>query len=592
LDLVLIFLGCIDFNEDVHTVFELDFQRLKELILRFSIEESSSLAYAMSHIDPVQYEGIISPSRNELISVLKEKTETLSIIEDGDSLIIDYIVSDKLQENKQSVDRINFISSFLPGYKVYGTNGLRPPIPFLEVITDNHDETHKRMPVENVENPFQQYVNQLWLRHCLEPYEYMTVYDWQERIIAIRKEGVSLAQYIIQFIEHYLSGNNSIKKSKKGINTSQKNLLDLIQTKKFFSRKWHSSSKENIPMEKQKPIDDWVGCWQRVLGQFHELFFDNEDMRRAAIYNIKDLYSSLEGMHQAYRETIKMTSKYFDYIEIEKDEIRVYKTLAHSCMYLYENKQKAGKIFNARKIIASYFGAEDKKRIGKIQCFLDELYDIFSIEGLCPVRTVEEGNVRHAAIALSGDAYDENGSLLSNVFALFRELKDIDVHFWHMIHVEDKKVCQPNVTRISQIFINELDDLFNGLTEELKTIPLPVPIDERILDTLPGIECDLKYLEEQNASPLQTQHLQFLNELWCLSFAFQSLSSDSIYEKRYLDKINDSCRRKLNSISIRRAIFQELVDEYDRVLSGHVFSRDYYQDLFLRISQKGFDATE
>ena len=572
------------FDIDTDGIFEINDSLLRQLISSLPVSDSSNIASTMARIDVERYRGVISGHEEELFSMLKGKTQTLDLYEKDGDLLIEYFVNESMSANEQGVTRVNAISSILPGYVHYETNGLRAPIPGLDAVLAQYDEAYKRMPAKNAENPFQQKINQTWLRHCLQPYEYMTEYDWQERIFYLRRSGLTLAKSMNQYVEHYLEGNPKIQRTSPRLIQQRKDFIALIKTKRYFSKRWRSRQESFKAEEVRKPIESWILNFQKVVQQYENLFsvdVDQEHLRRSTFSNINTLHTSLSGMQESFAAVEQFSGSYFDTVALKKDEKRTYHRLVHSCTYLYDHKGQMGSLRNARRTIATYLRTEERERISAIQEFLDYLKEEHGLLGYCPVETITEDNLRFAAFALEADDSDSQNmeNFLATILAPMTCLRVLDIHFWHILFVTNKVIRNPAMVRVNQSFLEDLSEVINEGLDTPWSIPLPMPVDEAILRTLP----DVKYIPKEN--PIVDQYAKILNELWHLSEAKARLDIGSIYETRYLDSIISSIKKEQQQIHESTPIYEEIANLFNDILSGLRFEVDYFQDLFLRVSQ-------
>jgi hypothetical protein len=150
-------------------------ERIWQALGTLELNDAGELFTACYILRPDIYQSVFDEHRSELIGRLKRRTNTLTIQEEGERLQIEYIVNNDLRPNEQSVDRIEAIKRFLPQYAVYCTQGLSPPIQYLEYIKENHDDSFKQISAENLFDDFQVSLNRIWLDRLSSFYESQSI---------------------------------------------------------------------------------------------------------------------------------------------------------------------------------------------------------------------------------------------------------------------------------------------------------------------------------------------------------------------------------------------------------------------------------
>lgn len=155
----------------------IDFDFLTHALDILPIHLFADLAAAASHASNTKYESWVEHNRQTLIERVRKQTGIVSVVEGEEDFVGHYIIDldpkasrirqrssaerdDDVSINDLSVERVEILSRCFPGCKRYGVNAYGHRMTFFDSMPD---ESEKRMPVENISNPWLPAFNSLAL---------------------------------------------------------------------------------------------------------------------------------------------------------------------------------------------------------------------------------------------------------------------------------------------------------------------------------------------------------------------------------------------------------------------------------------------
>src|SRR5690606_30001924 len=134
---------------------ELNEKELLEVLENESIDEVSELFSYYYISDKKKYLKFIRTHKNLIIAVLKKETNSLTIIEKGKDIHIEYLLDkDADKANVFSVYRIQIVFGLLPIYETYRTRAIILPFPNEEIYKIVLQNSIKAMPREIIIDTF------------------------------------------------------------------------------------------------------------------------------------------------------------------------------------------------------------------------------------------------------------------------------------------------------------------------------------------------------------------------------------------------------------------------------------------------------
>ncbi|RZJ78657.1 MAG: hypothetical protein EOO20_27635, partial [Chryseobacterium sp.] len=194
----------IEFNIDL----KIESEQMIQLLQNIDFQQAREIFSTLKIQQPVQYAEFLKSHKSHVLSYLKVKTDTPTLYEDGDNLIMKYILSgdDVQKANDLSVTRINEVYSFLPAYQRYCTDAIMLPFPSADLVSAVLQTAHKEMPPENITNNFDVHLNQIWISVISDNYKAASAYEWQSHLVEFRKVNLQYVRNISRYIESLIEG--------------------------------------------------------------------------------------------------------------------------------------------------------------------------------------------------------------------------------------------------------------------------------------------------------------------------------------------------------------------------------------------------
>lgn len=300
---------------------------------RYDFNEISQLIYVVSISDNSLYQEFISSYKAEVLSYIKIKTQTFELYEGDDEIFLQYILlpHDIDKANEESVKRIKCVCKFLPTYETYNSDKISPHLEITEIY-NLHNSAYKKMPRRNITIGFNSDLAQIWKDSILSQYEFTSVYDWQNYWYILRTKIVNFLKLNFKFVEKI------ILKEKLNRSFTEKidNLVESISLELRYDRYFPH---ENRPFEDKiidlKIDDKYIASMKNYLNQFAAIV-RNDRFKDLALHNLKDCSYRVISFQKSIRTICDKTTKYFDFEEIEKQEIDSLRRLLTITEYYFE----------------------------------------------------------------------------------------------------------------------------------------------------------------------------------------------------------------------------------------------------------------
>lgn len=540
------------FKKGIDPVFQIDYKEFRRWVLNLDSNDSAYVASALANANQKWYLNLIKDHREDLQSILKDKTDTLEIYEEGADLVIEYFVynSGKKPANEQSVDRIHVFASFFPDYDQYCTNGVRIPIPGVKSILERCDDSRKRFERERYVNPFLPYVNSIWLEHCRTPYQHMTIYEWIEQKYEVRKKGVVFCESFILSIELILTGKNGKRKFIESLNQSQEECKNILATSRSLSQNnWHSKSDLETIKDKIETFEKWEVHLRNVCNQAGEIFGGSSGPKRVLHCNTIYLSESTISMQQVFDDILNLSGHYLDTLLLKKREKKTYSYITSLSSYYIEHGARFAPITKPRRLINDLEMKKEKGRISRLKKYLGLVEDCLGIRFIVPQRTLQRSLFRVLIFGVEGDFDFENDTQLSTLLAHLCDYNsqyknELKIAFFHIVITKNGEISNPKMFRISSMLLDQFQQLLSGEIETLTEMILPMELDLSLMKTLPQIKIDEKF-----SNNTAKDKFYVLENLWYLSEAKNRLDPNSLSESNFLTRIRHRLCESLKSMS-------------------------------------------
>ena len=533
-------------DNDFNILNKLDIEDVWSKRNHFNLEKLSRLFYEyyISEIDV--YTKFINSYKDQIISFLKIKTDSVCIFEEDKSIYIKYILlpNEIKNGNKESIDRINKICRFLPTYSKYCTDAIKPKIEVLEnIIKFVPDNSHKAMPIRNIKLSFDVDLTILWKNSILSHYEFPSIYDWQKYWMDIRIQVLEFVKNNIKVLESILKEKKVKEDISKEIDDRRITILNCLLEQKFFpyeNRPFDKSSELSIVASKIRY--DYFTSISNYLRQFINILINNNEnnIRNIAILNLKDAKNKLLEMQDRYNRVCESSMRFFDTSQLEEEEYVWINELINLNDYYIENIGK--------NVDYSRFNLKEWIKENKLE-FLRLISDsIFEINKNCtfkliaPKRMIEDRNL--TTIVIGVEDFDINNyEQYASLFSSLMPFADISFDFLTLIFIK-KVMVHPQGLRIHK---NVLTKLKNRMKESEESIfsgenPLPIEVTQEHLNVLGQESLKLYKIESRtNYDDISFFTLLF----WKYSQYKKNLDKSKAQEKDYFDDIREKIMKEL-----------------------------------------------
>lgn len=533
---------------------------------------------------PSLYHSFLDEHKVEIIGMLKRKTDTLTIKEEGTELSIEYLLDQESvrSPNDQSVDRLNLLGLFFPQYEIYNSKGLQPPIPGAEEFIAKYDQSVKHMHAKYVTNSFQVHVTRIWHRRISVNYESPSVYDWQSYWFEIRSKSVELTKVCISLFEKELEARNTKNVWNQLIRQGTE-VLNMLSVNKEFPTTIGNNFDIEIIKNRIKNITDWASSWQNFLSKIAQILQPTENNQPyLANMNLQDTCKRLREMQDSFRFITNNTYAYFDDMALNTEEEYSYNRLASTVDFYINGWSGKTRVYNVKETIRSWHKQIEKERLEFMREILQLCKVNLGFDCIAPTKITETSNIKTAIIGIKDMKWNQLEEKLGLLMAGISDLSVLDIERYIIVPIKDDHADKPLGVSVSKDFLVRLKgSLINNTEFELYEYgnPIPFNLDEVILEPLPGIS-----LPEQDTVGLLVGKI--LSNFWALAEVRNRLSKDVPEENKWLSQLEKTYQDKIEqSIADLKRFDTELGHKYIRIVNEVVeqnkpFNIEIYQNLF------------
>lgn len=521
----------------IDNLISMDFQEAKELMLYFRFSDS------------VKYSKFIKKHKRILFSYLKIKTNSLTLYDKEGYIYIEYLLFDKEvgDANELSVARIQEVYAFFPYYKKYCTEAIMLPFPSEEIISVAKQNSIKRLTENSIGNTFESHLNKIWLSTIQKEYLETSVYDWQRKVLEIRKIAINWAKAITTLIDSLLEGNITKRERVSSVIPQFRiQLSDAIAAKRDYPKFKNPHFKPNEALHKVKEIDSWLFSLRNINYQLMNVFLpDKERARNVALFNLKAVYINLNDMQKSFRKIENNTIAYFDSESVCREEEKCFERLYATVQYYISQIPLETKmpVKVARKIIEEWWNHSKNEKLNKLREVVLTIEQNSSYEFILPERLDERESITEATIGVINFDLSDQDEIIKLSLDL-SELSSIDIDFYSVIIVND------NLANGGIRFKKDYFETFSKFREGNEDVsiegitPLPIYVDKDLIASLPGVA-----LSPPSFSNMEREKLcQILVELWKISEHRNRLDKKSKIENEWLKKIEADSTKVIDEV--------------------------------------------
>ena len=480
-------------NIDFPSIISVDNKLLLETIKMKNIDEAGEL-YSYHYItNPENYSAFVREYKEEIISWLKKKTNSITIVENLDEIHISYLLDDNDEKlNELSVYRINTIYNFLPFYKKYCTELMVFPFPDMELYKASIINASKKMPKENVADLFDGHINQIWADAILSNYRLGSMYQWQKEYFNLRIKIIEFAKIAIKFFDSVIENNeNKIKQKINPLVEIIKDLSNLLSLPRKPPKSERYYEKDTFDKE-LKQINSWVSSVFNFVNQIHSIVAPKEEIdRHVAISNLRDVAFNFIKMQNAFKTIIGQTFDYFPSKNIEENESTCYHRLLKTILF-YRHRieiMDLSKVTVARKAVEDWYVTDRAMRLKKVSNIVKSYAGESEFQFHLPVEITEDASIKYCVIGL--EMLDFSDPKFEDTYKLMIGLIDLDttdITFFTFVFITNQEAF--GAYQVSKSFFERLRSaLQNDQVEDPGYgNPIPIFLTKEIISVLPGVK--------------------------------------------------------------------------------------------------------
>jgi hypothetical protein len=518
-------------------ILKFDEHQLIKFIDNSNINESSEVFNYFAISNSKAYTDFINTNKSKIISILKRETNSLTIEEKGKDIHIKYLLDENADKaNEHSVYRIQTVYNFLPIYKRYCTKAIILPFPNEEIYKIVVQDSTKEMPIKNIADTFDIHINQIWNKTILDNYRSSSSFEWQEQYFQLRKEGIEFSKKCIRYFEATIEGNqNRIKSSTKPLVEQATFLSGLLKSKRKYPRQSKKYCDKEAFETEQKDINEWCSSLDNFINQFIGIIQPKTDNdRNVATINLRAVTYRLSAMQNSFDKIASLTFEYFPTEQIKETEQLWYNRLLRSVSF-FINKiadSPAKKIAFAKTAVNNWWDEYITSRLQQVHSIIrnyeDESYFIFYL----PNKIIEEESLKYVVIGVDKLDVDSIEEDLLELIGGLSEFSNTEIDFFTFVNIHDSEAI--GAFRVQNDFFRRTKiALETGEFEESEFgIPIPINLDDSLLDSLEGITLKKIQIGQESES-----FIKMMFDIWKLSEYRKRLIPDNEIEKAWLHEI-------------------------------------------------------
>lgn len=532
---------------------------------KIATPELSKIFFCWYILNKKDYLDYIKINKKTIFNYITIKTNSIRLYENKEkNIIVEYILSplDLLEANFNSIERIDTIFYFLPFYEIYGSDSIK----LIPNIFNIHDDSYKRMPIKNVIISKNQELTQIWNNTISKNYEYITIVDWLEFWIDIRKNLIKLNSISIKyFIDRIINPSIVTKELKNYKFYYEKSIKQIGKISIFpkYNNPFDNNSNSFVEDFLNNSYFSYISYFYQKIVAFSKL---EEQHTLLAIKNLLDSQMYLEKMQVTFNEVLLTTNYSFsDLKQIELEEKKSIFNLLSTCLYY---KDQPTNINLTRKNILYYYL---QKKIGTLKKAEEILKgnESFTTNWIFPNDILYDNHLYKLPIVI--DDFDINNiDLLSKLIFSLSSLSNLDINFIIIL----LKINSTNKLKEQGFLINneKLKILFdkNYNEDDLVNLILPLNIEEKYI-----LNFNDKYIINKNLKDETFDKI-------CIQLLYYSklngLKIDIIIRDNIQNNIKnaiDEIIKNRNYLSIEEKLFIE--NKIDKVINeNNNFSFDNY----------------
>ncbi|WP_019949104.1 hypothetical protein [Hymenobacter aerophilus] len=500
------------------------------------LAETQELFTYLWMADPATAQDFTTQHKAVLLAYLKQQTDTPTLREEDQDLVAEYLLefSEGDRGNDLSVERLQVLATFLPGYAHYRSNAVLFPIRPAYLYTVALMNAKKRMTADILLIPRAARINRLWADTILHLYRAKSVYEWQKHLLSLRQLALELAKRFVRFLEIRLEQQSGRDKAAIEAIVTQSEQLEAHRQRrpKLPANKFGSLVGDYATVE--RAVEEWLASLRNFVGQFSGLVVpSNSNSRNLATYNLTNTVQQLPAM-QAAQRTISARHDYFELAALEQEETSWYPRLLDSVrFYVHCQEVLAGaKVYGVRERILQWNEADKQTSLAEVHAILRASEQVLPVQMHLPTYLSQEGTLKTAVIGVEGVDFTNQEHLLPLLVSLV-ELSETRADYFLLVPVVNREAgrglrCNKEVFR----WLKALNEGEEAATPADWQLPQPKAATPADVQPLLGIEAQVMVEPEENERLIGT-----LQALWKLLEYRRRLADASSSERAWLSQV-------------------------------------------------------
>jgi hypothetical protein len=593
------------FNLPFLNVMKLSDDEILTFFDKYQIENVSSFLELYKVTKPDEYRFFLENYESNIISILKEKTETPTLFIKENQLFAEYLFNSsfKKEVNDLTNDRMSVFMKVLPFYNQYTVESQLLHYPTEAITRTLKLDSIKSFTHETlIKEDYQVRLNGIWHNEIDIKYQTSSEYEWQLYIINLREQCLLCVKMKVRLLEALLDDfPERYKKLINEIDIIGRIISELSRSNKKRPSVKYSLSKIEKNDNVEKNIRDWefsfITCF---IAQFHHLVILEPDIekRRLAKVNLRSAVSRLPKMQIAFEKITQKTYSYFDSRDLVKEETEWYERLERSVLFYEEILQGNCKrhLRTAKDDCENWSKTVKKNKFDKIRQLLEEIEEEIGMLFKYPTFIQKEEYLEKLTIGVEMfDLQNIEGELRRIIYGLTK-LIHTEIHGFNIV-VIDIHDQATNAFYLSKIYIEKLllfteTQIFEEDAYGLDMSPVPIEINSELIAPLEGITIG-------NQATLSIECGLIIEDLWLLTEYRNRLNLELSIEKKWFEEVqrnyhNDMKKHlhKIEKSSLSQSIKDQIQNLYTEVIEGENYTSTQFGEFLNKISLQNIVETD
>ncbi len=541
-------------------------------------ETLSKIFYCFYIINKPSYLNFIKNNKESIFNYITIITNSLKLYEkEKNNIIIEYALSplDISKANSKSVERIDTIFNFLPFYENYGAESIK----LIPNLFNNHDDSKKRMPIKNVIINKPRELTQIWNNTISKNYEYITIIDWLNFWIDIRKNIIKLNEISIKYFMNLIINPTIPTKELNNYDFYYDKSINQIGKLSIYPNQntpFHSTSNNFAESFLNNSYFSYITFFYQKIVAFSKL---EKKSSHLAIKNLLDANMSLQEMQITFNKVLLMTNYSFSNLkQIEQEEKTNTLNFLSTCLY-YKDKPKH--INPTKNNIMNWHNLKKIAILNKSEQILKN-NEFFNTNWIFPNDIIYEKNSYKLPIIID-DFNLTNETLLYNLINSLFLVSNLEIDFI-IILLKEKN----NKLKEQGLLINNktLKNIYNEtfINQNLGNPILPIMIEEIYLSNFKNKYIIDKIITDDTFEKICIQLLYYSK--------LKELQLNKVIEENAKNKIKKTIKELKNNRTvlsnkenqfIENIINNIIYENKEYNFENYIFDIKYHYETYLNI---------